>query len=64
MCRLCFLVSLITSANGAVAQLVEHHVRNVGVGSSNLLRSIHLRQVAIVGGHFGGHFLTGFSLFL
>ena len=25
--------------NGAVAQLVEHHVRNVGVGSSNLLRS-------------------------
>ena len=24
---------------GAVAQLVEHHVRNVGVGSSTLLRS-------------------------
>ena len=25
--------------NGEVAQLVEHHVRNVGVGSSNLLFS-------------------------
>ena len=25
---------------GAVAQLVEHHVRNVGVGGSNPLRSI------------------------
>ena len=43
----CFLValiaayaSLITSANGAVAQLVEHHVRNVGVGGSNPLCSI------------------------
>ena len=27
------------SRNGEVAQLVEHHVRNVGVGSSNLLFS-------------------------
>lgn len=25
--------------DGAVAQLAEHNVRNVGVGSSNLLRS-------------------------
>ena len=30
--------------HGAVAQLVEHHVRNVGVRSSNLLRSTMIRR--------------------
>ena len=50
--------------NGAVAQLAEHHVRNVGVGSSTLLRSTmntkDLREILVspffVGGNSGGNF--------
>ncbi len=32
----------VSSFYGAVAQLVEHHVRNVGVESSSLFRSTSL----------------------
>ena len=32
------------STNGEVAQLVEHHVRNVGVESSNLFFSTNRRK--------------------
>ena len=35
-------------SDGEVAQLVEHHVRNVGVGSSNLLFSTISAVVAAV----------------
>ena len=37
------------STNGEVAQLVEHHVRNVGVESSNLFFSTILRRKATDG---------------
>ena len=37
-------ILLSVSANGEVAQLVEHHVRNVGVESSNLFFSTNSRE--------------------
>ena len=38
--------------HGAVAQLVEHHVRNVGVRSSNLLRSTMFKRPPVTAAFF------------
>ena len=40
------------SRNGEVAQLVEHHVRNVGVESSNLFFSTIQERIANYGNQF------------
>ena len=37
--------------NGLVAQLGAHHIRIVGVGSSNLLKSTN-KKAALLGGFF------------